>query len=186
MAADKASKENPVDSKLVLELVAVAHDFCSSLDKAEEYPRSKLLTYLQRILPLVYIRAALLPAPEVRDEGAIEHYVTEEQWEELFNRLREKFGEQDLYYYIDPLEKINQDAVRASLSENLADIYQDLKDFLLLYQNPLVTFRENAVADCKRLFETRFGYRIVNSLSALHTLIYGSQEQAGEELPDLF
>jgi hypothetical protein len=186
MSEDPSAKENQVASKIVLEMIAVANDFCSSMEQADRHARKDLLTYLQRILPLIYIRASLLPDLVAQDEDAIEHYVTEEQWENLFNQLREKFGEEDLYYFINLSEKSNQDAIRGSLSENLADIYQDLKDFLLLYQKPLVTFRENAVMDCKRLFETRFGSRIVNALTAIHAILYGNLEPPVDSQADLF
>lgn len=172
MTEQNPHSQDPLVSRPVLEMLTVANDFCLSMEKAGDYPSKDLLLYLQRILPLVYIKASLLPDIIPGDEDAIEHYVTEEQWEDLFNLLREKFGSDDLFHFIDQSEKSHEDPVRASLAENLADIYQDLKDFILLYQNPLITFRENAVRECKSLFADRFGYRLVNVHQAIHYLIF--------------
>jgi len=161
-----------LQSKQVLEMLTVANDFTSFIEKAEEYSRDQIITYLQRIFAVIYLKASLLPDVKVKDEDAIEHYVTEENWENVFNTIHAKLGQEDLYYYIDLHERTQQDAIRASISENIADIYQDLKDFILLFQKPIQTFQENAVKECKHLFQTRYGYRLVNCHTAVHYLIY--------------
>ncbi|MFH1159624.1 MAG: DUF5063 domain-containing protein [bacterium] len=173
------SGESPIKSKQVLEMLTVANDFCLFIEKAGEYTPDQILTYLQRVFPVLYLKASLLPELEMEDEDAIEHYVTEEQWETVFNELRSKLGEEDLYYYIDLHEKTQQDAVRASIAENVADLFQDLRDFVLLYQKPLQSFQENAVKECRRLFETRYGYKLVNCHTAIHYLLY--QEGINED-----
>jgi hypothetical protein len=181
--ASPAAQE-PVYSKKVIEMLTVANEFCLFLEKAEDVSRKDLLLFLQKIIPLVYLKAALLPDVGADDEDAAEHFVTEEQWEGLFNVLHQKLGDEDLYYFIDHHERSHQDAIRASLSENLTDTYQDLKDFLLLYQKPMKASKENAVRDCKRLFETRFGYRLVNAHAAIHYLLFTEGEKG--ELSDFF
>ena len=52
---------------------------------------------------------------EIEDEEAAEHFVTEEEWEGVFNTLHLKFAEDDLYYFIDPYEHSHTDPVKASL-----------------------------------------------------------------------
>ncbi len=169
-------QNEPVYSRNVLELLTVANEFCLFLEKAESYSKQELLSFLQKIGPLIYIKATLLPEIEPQDDEAIEHYVTEEQWEQLFNLLRSKFGDDDLFYYVDNHEKSHTDPVRGSLAESFTDIYQDLKDFVLLYQKPLRSFKENAVRECRHLFETRYGYRMVNAQCAVHYLVCQQDE----------
>lgn len=184
LMSENENNMNPVASRTVLELLTVANDFCSFLDKAEDFPKTGVLTYLQRVLPLIYLKASLLPDVEVEDEDAIEHYVTETEWEELFNMLHAKFGEDDEYYYIDHHERSNNDPIRMTISESITDLYQDLKDFILLYQKPLTTFKQNAIMECKRLFATRFGYGIVNTHSAIHYLLF--KEDPDQSFNQLF
>lgn len=162
--------DDPLYSRKVLEMLTVANEYCLFLEKAEDYTREELLSFLQKIAPLIYLKSVLLPEIEVVDETAIEHYVNEEQWENLFNLLYNKFGEKDQFYFVDLHEKSHNDPVKGSLAECFTDIYQDLKDFVLLYQNPLRSFKENAVNECKRLFETRYGYRLINAQSAIHCI----------------
>jgi hypothetical protein len=170
------SPDDPVYSRKVLEMITVANEFCLFLEKAGDYTVGELLNFLQKISPLIYLKGALLPDIEVEDEDATEHYVSEEQWETLFNILYNKFGENDLFYFIDQHEKSHSDPVKGSLAECYTDIYQDLKDFLLLYQKPLKIFKENAVKDCKRLFETRYGYRLLIAQSAIHCMQFPGEQ----------
>ncbi|MDP1622555.1 MAG: DUF5063 domain-containing protein [Bacteroidales bacterium] len=173
MADDKLSPaDDPVYSRKVLEMITVANEFCLFLEKAESYTVEELFNFLQKISPLIYLKSALLPDVEVADEDAVQHYVTEEQWESMFNILYNKFGEKDQFFFVDLHEKSHNDPVKGSLAESFTDIYQDLKDFLLLYQNPMKAFKENAVNECKRLFESRYGYRLVNAQTAIHCLLY--------------
>jgi hypothetical protein len=153
-------------------MVTIANEFCLFLEKSEEYPAQEILAFLQKMASLIYLKSALLPDVEVADEEAVEHYVTEEQWETLFNILYNKFGESDLFYFVDNNEKSHNDPVKGSLAECFTDTYQDLKDFLVLYQNPVRTFKENAVRECKRLFETRYGYRLLNAQAAIHCILF--------------
>lgn len=165
-------EHDQVHSRKVLEMVTVANEYCRFLEKAEEYETGDLLQFLQKIVPLVYLKSSLLPEVQVSDEDAIEHYVTEQQWEEMFNVLRVKFGPLDEFYYIDLQEPSHHDPVKGSMAECFTDTYQDLKDFLLLYQNPLRTFRENAVEECRKLFMTRYGFRMISAHTVIHTLLY--------------
>lgn len=178
MQKNLSGSESILQSRQVLEILTVANDFTGFIEKASDYTRDQILVYLQRVLPVIYLKASLLPEIHVSDEDAIEHYVTEETWETVFTTIREKLGKEDIYYFIDLHEKTHHDAVRASIAEGITDIYQDLKDFLLLIQNPQLVFQENAVRECRYLFETRYGYKIVNCHSAIHCLLF-REENSG-------
>jgi len=172
MQEEKEIKEDPVSSKKVLEMITVANEYCHFIEKASEYPLMEFLEFLQKILPLLYLKASLLPEMQVTDEDATEHYVTEEEWEALFNELRIKLTDCDLYLYLDHDLKNNTEPIRGSIAESITDIYQDLKDFLLLYQKPLRIFKECAVHDSRHLFETRYGFRIIDVMNAVHNYLY--------------
>ncbi|MCK9423921.1 MAG: DUF5063 domain-containing protein [Bacteroidales bacterium] len=179
MTGQQSIPDDPVYSRKVLEMLTVANEYCLFLEKAEDYTKQELYQFLQKIVPLIYLKASLLPVVDAEDEEATEHYVTEEQWETMFNVLRNKFEAEDQFHFIDLHERSHTDALTGSMAENFTDIYQDLKDFVLLYQNPLKSFKENAVQDCRHLFENRFGFRLVTVHAALHYLLFTGEKDEG-------
>lgn len=176
--------QEPVYSKKVIEMLTVANEYCLFLEKAEDYTKESILAFLQKICPLIYLKASLLPDIPGANEDAAEHFVKEEEWEAILHKLHSVLGDDDQFFYLDHHEKSHTDAIRSSLSESFADIYQDLKDFVLLYQKPQKAAMEYAVYDCKHLFEKHFGYLLVNAQQKIHYLLY--TEVAGGEMNDLW
>ena len=62
----------------------------------------------------------------------------------------------------------------SSISENLADIYQDLKDFIMLYRTGDELVMQEALWECQENFRTYWGQKLVNGLRAVHALVYSS------------
>ncbi len=167
--------------KNALEMLLVANEFCFFMDDLEKKSKAGILEFVHRVLPLMYTKGSLLPDVTVENPEANMRFVTEEQWENIFKTLREKFADDDEYWLIDPLYINETEPLKASLSENLSDIYQDMKDFVLLYQKNTIAARQNAVADCKTLFADHWGYKVGNIMLQLHHLIYSGQNQPEEE-----
>jgi hypothetical protein len=136
-----------------------------------------MLKILQRLLPYLYIKASLLPSLEPFFEDGNEKFVTEADWFRINDVLRDKFGTADDYLEVFD-EKINESdsPVISSISENMADIYQDLKDFLLLYQTGTKEVMNDAVWECRLNFENFWGQKLTNSLRAIHKFVYSGEE----------
>ena len=168
---------NPVYSRNVVEFVAVANEFCKYAEHAGELKGDEMLKILQRILPFLYLKASLLPSLEPYFEDGNEKFVTEQKWVGIKETLRDKFGTADDFLEVFD-EKMNDSdlPVVASISENMADIYQDLKDFLLLYQTGTSEVMNDAVWECRLNFENYWGQKLTNSLRAIHKFIYSGEE----------
>jgi len=124
---------------------------------------------------------------EVQDSDANIKFMTEEEWEQLFNELRKKILKDDEFWFMDNSDFSNNEPVKGSLSECLTDIYQDLKDFLDLYQKNSLNAKENAVYEIKRTFESRWGFHLVNAHKALHHIIMKRISQDDDfDIPGLF
>jgi len=166
-----------IRSHKVLEMITVANDFCLYIEDAAKYEKIALLSYLERVLPLLYLKGSLLPDIVVTDEAANMKFVTEEQWQTCFNDLKNIFGKDDNFFTNEnPDEK---ECISFSLAENIADLYQDMKDFILLYQTNNTASRENAIFFCKLYFENQWGYRAVRSMFAIHHILHGHQASGG-------
>ena len=169
-------KKHIVYSKNVIEFVTVAKEFCSFLENADRIIRSDFINKSQKILSLLYLKASLLPATDpVLDEGN-EKFVTEAEWDLIHSKVLRKLGQYDQYIEVfDPRMQENGDPFQASLSENLADIYQDLMDFLSLYRIGNTDIMNDALWECRLSFEQYWGQGLVNALGALNRIIYGSE-----------
>ena len=168
---------DPVYSRNVVEFVAVANEFCKYAEHSSELKGDELLKILQRILPLMYLKASLLPQLEPFFEDGNEKFVTESDWTEISETLKEKFGTADDYLEVfDDKIKETDGPVVSSISENMADIYQDMKDFLLLYQTGTGEVMNDAVWECRMNFENFWGQKLVNSMRAIHKFIYSGEE----------
>jgi len=180
------NSSEPVYSRNVIEFVAVANEFCKYAEHAGELKGDELLKILQRILPLMYLKASLLPQLDPFFEDGNEKFITENDWLRIHENLRDKFGTADDYREVfDEKAKETEDAVVSSISENMADIYQDIKDFLLLYQTGTTEVMNDAIWECRLNFENFWGQKLVNSMRAIHSFIYSGEEIGKIEEDDI-
>ncbi len=162
---------DPVTSANVLDMYTVANEFCIFTEKAEQYPLEEVLQYYAKICPLLYLKGAILPIVEADEEYIGERFVNEDQWENIYNSLLAHFGHKDEFYTLS-YENADNIPLKASISEHLADIYQDLKDFVLLYQKNHLYAKQNAVYECRILFISHWGSRTAALLPALHAIAF--------------
>jgi hypothetical protein len=176
---------DPVFSRNVIEFVAVANEYCKYAEHSSQLKGDELLRILQRILPLMYIKASLLPALEPFFEDGNEKFVTESDWTVIHETLKNKFGTADDYLEVfDEKTNETEGPVISSISENMADIYQDIKDFLLLYQTGTSEVMNDALWECRMNFENFWGQKLVNAMRAIHKFIYSGEEIAMVEEED--
>lgn len=173
---------NSISSKNVMEMLTVANEYCHFIEKAHQYETKDVLEYLQKISPLLYLKGSLMPQIEAQVPEANERFVTEESWEIVFNELRNKFKPRDEYWSQDHADFKDNEPTKESLAENLTDIYQDLKDFVLLYGKGTEAAKENAVHDCKLFFDTHWGYRLVQAQKYIHELNNGDRKKQQQQL----
>lgn len=162
-----------VYSKNVVEFVTVASEFCSSVEKVSKITARENLQKLQKFLPLLYLKAALLPETEQLLDDELEKYVSELDYNVLHQKWLLLLNEYDTFYEVfDPNIQFGHEAVTASISENLLDIYQDLKNFLIAYSIGNDEVMNDALLECTNHFGEFWGQQLVNVLRAVHMLLY--------------
>jgi hypothetical protein len=181
------NKESLVYSGQVIEFVAVANELCNFMEQAGGFSRFDFIDKSRKILPLLYYKAALLPATEAVFEDGAGKLVTEEDWQAVHDAILNKLGRYNDYpEIIDPVLKDTEESVGGSIAENFADIYQDLKDFILNYRMGTVEIMNDALWECSQHFEQYWGQKLLNSLRILHSLIHGDEnlDEEEDENPD--
>ena len=168
--------------KNVIEFVTVAAEFCAFLERAEHMKRKAFVDTSLKILPLLYLKASLLPKCETIGDEAPETYVTEEIYEILRINLAGLMGEKDDYLDVFVQDMVYSDQpIKKSVSEDLADIYQDIKDFIFVFQLGLNETMNDSLAICQENFGLLWGQKLVNTLRALHDVKYNQQNENDEE-----
>ena len=83
--------------------------------------------------------------------------------------------------------KYSDRPVSSFVSEDIADIYQDIRNFVSVYQLGLEETMINALKVISENFRLYWGQKLVNVLRPLHTLVYkpladiDSDQTTGEE-----
>ena len=172
-----------VYSKNVIEFVTVANEYCSFIEKAEHFKRKDFISRLQKIFPLLYLKASLLPEPDMDlSDDSPEKFVTEEDYNYIHDKLIAKLGDADAYQEIyDSTLQYSYIPVEGSIAENTTDIYQDLKDFILSYRIGTVEVMNDAFIECRNNFEQYWGQKLVNALRAIHFLLYSGTNLEEED-----
>lgn len=175
-------KEDIVFSRNTVEFVTVAAEFCAYVESNNERTRKEFVETLLKLLPLLYIKAQMLPGDErINDEG-LEDFVTEDSYEVLRMNIYEILAENDAYLDVFVSDmKYSDTPVTKSISEDIADIYQDVKNFVCLFQIGINETMHDAIIECREHFEQYWGQTLVNTLRALHDVRYSTNIDDEEE-----
>ena len=83
--------------KNTVEFVTVAAEFCGFLERARDMKRYDFVDTALKILPLLYLKATLLPPCEPIGEDEPETFVTEEDYELIRRAIAGVLGAKDDY-----------------------------------------------------------------------------------------
>lgn len=160
-----------VYDKSVIDFVAVAVELSVFLEQDEQLPRSEWVDKMLKLLPLLYVKASLLPVSERLDDLPPATFVREEDYARVASKVAALMGAEDVYLdvFVDDM-KYSDRPVSGFVSENMADIYQDVRNFVSIYQFELVDQMNDALAVCRENFYLFWGQKLVNVLRPLHAL----------------
>ncbi len=171
--------------KNTIEFVTVAAEYCAFIERVRHTDCVSFVNTALKILPLLYLKASLLPNCECMGNEDLEVFVTEEDYEFIRISVAEILGSQDDYLEVFLPEMAYSDTpIKKCISEDLADIYQDLKDFICVFQSGLNVTMNDSLCVCKEHFEEFWGQRLVNTMRALHDVKYNPKNEQDEKWVD--
>ncbi|BBE16835.1 hypothetical protein AQPE_0982 [Aquipluma nitroreducens] len=174
-----------VYSKNVIELITVANEFCSFLERADEMESADFLSRLQKMLPLLYLKASLLPKFEFEADDDLEKYVTEVEYNLIQQKILAHTGAGDDYQEVFiPGMQFSESALTSSIAENVADVYQDMKDLIMSFRTMNDEVMEQALWESQSNFAQVWGQKLVNCLRAVHNLIYSENNTDEDSLQE--
>jgi len=162
-----------VYSRDSIEFVTVAVQYCAYLEDFTETTETELADKLTKILPLLYLKATLVPETDTVNDDDPEISVTENDYNYISSKLYNVFLNNDTYLEVFLQDmKYSETPISASISEDLADIYQDLKNFVTVFERGITENMNDALYLCMENFKAYWGQKLVNVLRALHSLKY--------------
>lgn len=176
------SKEDIVFSRNTVEFVTVAAEYCAYIEKANEHSRKEFIDTLLKLLPLLYLKAQMLPEDERLSDEDLEDFVTEDSYEVIRMTIFDLLAEKDSYLDVFVADmKYSDTPVTKSISEDLADIYQDVKNFVCLFRLGINETMHDAILECTSHFRQYWGQTLVNTMRALHDIRYNTIDEEEEE-----
>lgn len=176
-----------VYSQQVIEFVTVAAEYCLLLEHAMEQSKVDFVSNAPKILSLLYLKTAVLDVPEPAFDNDPERFVSEEDYIFVKKQIEQLLGPDDSFLEVfHPDMALSDTPIASFISENLADVYQELKDFIANYQLADQDIMNDALLACLEAFAEHWGQKALNALRALHAVRYHENfglEENDEALP---
>lgn len=172
------NEEKPIYQRDVLEFVTVAVQYCAFLEGTEGKDRTEFLDIMSKLLPLLYLKGTLLPRYELIDEDCqLAEYVTEENYDIVRENIACIMADRDDYLdvFVEDM-KYSDSPVLTTVSENLADIYQSIKNFACIYKLGVDGEMMTALSIVKEEFENEWGLKVANVMRAIHEVKYDEDD----------
>ncbi|MBQ8969489.1 MAG: DUF5063 domain-containing protein [Bacteroidaceae bacterium] len=166
----------------VLEFVTVAIEYCAFLEKSQGRPKSDFTGTMLKLLPLLYVKAQLLPKVETDGTFLPNGKVTEDDYNYILRTVYDIMGNADQYLDVSYEDEMETDETQwKSVSEHLADIYQSVRNFLAVYQDGVEECMADALWAVQESFETYWGTAVVDALKRLHKIHYSASSDEEDD-----
>ncbi len=163
-------------SKNVIEFVTVVAETCLHLENCRENSKEDFVIKSAKILPLLYLKTTLIDKNEIETEYSAEKFVSEDDYIFVKEQIETLLGADDAFLdTFHPDMQYSDTPIAAFISENLADVYQELKDFAANYRIGETEIMESALFECLQTFEEHWGQKLLNALRALHAVRYNDK-----------
>ena len=161
-------------SEEVLEFVRLAKEYCTLLETNLELGQNVFIHFTLYSLPAIYSAMVKIPRVESVFEEGSEKFVSEQEWSEVYRKIAGNMeGNNDFLDIPAENEFDRSELITRKVSEDMADIYQDLRDFLEVYRTAPEDVMNDALWECQNNFQNFWGSKALRISSALHKIYIG-------------
>ncbi len=178
------TKDNtkPIYAPGTIEFVTVAAEYCAFLEQSEGRAKEQFMDTMLKLLPLIYMKAQLLQRIESNGDFLPDDKVSEDDYNWIRGVIYTIMGKDDDYEELVYDPNVQSDETQwCSISENLADMYQALRNFVSAYQIGVEDCMHDALWLVMDQFELFWGKCLVDSLSKLHQVRYKIEDDFDED-----
>jgi len=163
--------EEVIYSNHTIDFAKIALEFCSWVENVRENDKDTFIDQGVKILPMLYLKASFVPSVEEDYDSDLEVGVVEEMYARVQNGIADLLGDDDLYLEtFHPDMQYSDTPIAVNISEDLADIYQDLGNFISVFKHGQKETMNDSLSVCIESFKNYWGQKLVNALRALHYL----------------
>ena len=160
-----------------LAFIALSNEFCSAIEKAMEFEKEDFVAKMLKMLPRIYMTVTDIDIEESNEDYYALPYLDESVYDNLRSQLAALMGEDDVFLETFEEDMKYSDApVSATISEDLADIYQQLYNFVASVRDVDTEAINSIIITCKEDFASYWGQTLCNVLRALHSVFYNKQD----------
>jgi hypothetical protein len=169
---------DPILSKQTEDFVRTALEFCVLTEKHTQTDKDFFINNMIRVLPLLYLKVSIIPQIEENYDSDLETKVSEEMYNRVEDSISNLLGNENLYLEtFHPDIRLSDSPIAVKISEDLADIYQDLGNFIAVFKNGQRETMNDSLTLCVQNFEKYWGQRLLNALRALHYIKYNDESE---------
>lgn len=158
-----------------LAFIALVNEYCHSIEHAQENEsRDQLVAQMLKLLPRIYITVSDIEA-DSDDEKYIDSALEEDVYDIVRQRVEQVMAEEDIYLevFVEDM-RYSDTPISASVSENLADLYQEFFNLIHSIQDAPTEAQHAMLCQCKMNFIHYWGQTLCNVMRALNTIFYGT------------
>lgn len=182
MREESTPVHNYVYSSALVEFVRAANECCLYLEGLKGTEGKAFIAESVRQLAELYALFLKIGETEPLFDTPPEPSVTEPEWSALFQRIAGILGpSNDILRVAADNEFDRSELVNHTISEDMADVYQELKDFTVIYSRGLEELMNDAAWELTVRFAEHWGMKLLRALSALHMLNVAVVDPSQEE-----
>lgn len=163
---------NAIQDEAVSHFAKSAQEFCSLLEKSASISDKEFVQQAAYLLATLYAAGLSLPTldNEPEEQQASIEDTSFEHTSEIERQTGQKLGKHNLYWeFYDPYDQSNP--LTTTLSDDLSDIYRNIKPGLIAYQKGTARSVSAAVWEWKDQFNFHWGDHAVDALRAIHRIV---------------
>lgn len=160
-----------------LAFIALTNEYCQIVEQAADFSRHDLIDRMLKLLPRIYISARDLDIPDDTMGGYIEPSLEEATYDQGRETIARVMEDEDIYLevFMDDM-RYSDTPISASISENLADLYQEFYNFVHAIQDAPTYLQTEMLTACGTNFREYWGQTLCNVLRALHCVNTHSED----------
>jgi len=182
MRQEDTAVHNFVYSKALVEFVKAANACCHFLEQLQGSEGKAFIASSVLHLSHLYALFVQVGDSEPVFDSPPEPTVTEPEWSALFHRIAGILGPHNDILRVAAEEEFDRsELVNHTISEDMADVYQELRDFTVIYSRGLEEYMNDAAWELKVRFAEHWGAKLLRALTALHQLHVNDVDPSQEE-----